>query len=83
MIALVLGAPKSGWGTRIDGVTKAVNRLRQRLSGRRVPPNRRGDFASYRAGFSFGGGQTVRCSRAVCIKANDQTHTGTVLLRQR
>lgn len=59
MIAVVPSEPE-GWEARHQGMERANQRLLNRLKGKRVAPNRRGAFASYRSGFSYGGGQMVR-----------------------
>ncbi|KAG8902437.1 hypothetical protein FRC00_007973 [Tulasnella sp. 408] len=56
--AVVLAWP-TGWSKRISGVNEAMRRLQARLSRFKPPPNRRGAFAAYATGFSFGGGQTA------------------------
>ncbi|KIO18606.1 hypothetical protein M407DRAFT_11793 [Tulasnella calospora MUT 4182] len=56
IFAVVLGWPE-GWDSRTEGANRAMERLQEALSGLDPPPNRRGSFAAYAFGYSFGGGQ--------------------------
>lgn len=58
-VVAVVPAEPDGWQGRREGMERTNQRLLKRMKGRRIPHNRRGNFASYRAGFSYGGGQMV------------------------
>ncbi|KAG8915032.1 hypothetical protein FRC00_008548 [Tulasnella sp. 408] len=58
VFAVVLGWP-AGWEQRTTRTNAAMERLQDALKGNAPPPNRRGPFAAYAIGYSFGGGRTV------------------------
>lgn len=58
IFAVVLGWPE-GWACRTEGANRVMERLQAALAGCKAPPNRRGPFAAYAVGYSYGGGQTV------------------------
>lgn len=62
---MVLGWP-AGWDRRTAAANCAMERLQRELAGFKVPPNRRGAFAAYAVGFSYGGGQQVAPFHSVC-----------------
>ncbi|KAG9016016.1 hypothetical protein FRB90_003839 [Tulasnella sp. 427] len=64
IFALVLGWPE-GWDQRTEGANRAMEKLQAALADLRPPSNRRGNFAAYSMGYSYGGGQTepVPCKR--------------------